>query len=44
LSRIPANRWGETSDLTGAYVFLSSPASDYINGTIITVDGGWMGR
>lgn len=44
LARIPANRWGETSDLTGAYVFLSSPASDYINGTIITVDGGWMSR
>jgi 2-dehydro-3-deoxy-D-gluconate 5-dehydrogenase len=44
LARIPAARWGETSDLTGAYVFLSSPASDYINGTIITVDGGWMGR
>lgn len=44
LSRIPANRWGETSDMTGAYVFLSSAASDYVNGTIITVDGGWMGR
>ena len=44
LARIPANRWGQTSDLTGAFVFLSSPASDYINGTIITVDGGWMGR
>jgi 2-deoxy-D-gluconate 3-dehydrogenase len=44
LSRIPAGRWGETDDLTGAYVFLSSPASDYINGTILTVDGGWMGR
>ena len=44
LSRIPAGRWGETSDLTGAYVFLSSPASDYINGTILTVDGGWMAR
>jgi 2-dehydro-3-deoxy-D-gluconate 5-dehydrogenase len=44
LARIPANRWGQTSDLTGAYVFLSSPASDYVNGTIITVDGGWMGR
>lgn len=44
LARIPAGRWGQTSDLTGAYVFLSSPASDYINGTIITVDGGWMGR
>ena len=44
LARIPAGRWGETSDLTGAYVFLSSPASDYINGTILTVDGGWMAR
>jgi 2-dehydro-3-deoxy-D-gluconate 5-dehydrogenase len=44
LSRIPAGRWGETADLTGAYVFLSSPASDYVNGTILTVDGGWMGR
>ncbi len=44
LSRIPANRWGVPQDLTGAFVFLSSPASDYINGTIITVDGGWMGR
>jgi 2-dehydro-3-deoxy-D-gluconate 5-dehydrogenase len=44
LSRIPANRWGTPEDLTGAFVFLSSPASDYINGTIITVDGGWMGR
>jgi 2-dehydro-3-deoxy-D-gluconate 5-dehydrogenase len=44
LSRIPANRWGTPEDLTGAFVFLSSPASDYMNGTIVTVDGGWMGR
>lgn len=44
LARIPANRWGETSDMAGAYVFLASPASDYVNGSIITVDGGWMGR
>lgn len=44
LSRIPAGRWGTPEDLTGAFVFLSSPASDYMNGTIITVDGGWMGR
>ncbi|HEU4470369.1 MAG TPA: SDR family oxidoreductase [Flavisolibacter sp.] len=44
LSRIPANRWGTPEDLAGAFVFLSSPASDYINGTILTVDGGWMGR
>ena len=44
LSRIPANRWGTPDDMTGAFVFLSSPASDYVNGTILTVDGGWMGR
>jgi 2-deoxy-D-gluconate 3-dehydrogenase len=44
LSRIPANRWGTPDDLTGAFVFLSAPASDYVNGTILTVDGGWMGR
>jgi len=44
LSRIPAGRWGKSSDLAGAFVFLSSPASDYMNGSIITVDGGWMGR
>ena len=44
LSRIPANRWGTPEDMAGAFVFLSSPASDYISGTIITVDGGWMGR
>ena len=44
LSRIPANRWGTPDDLTGPFVFLSSPASDYINGTILTVDGGWMAR
>jgi 2-deoxy-D-gluconate 3-dehydrogenase len=44
LARIPANRWGTPDDLAGAYVFLSSPASDYMNGSIITVDGGWMGR
>lgn len=44
LSRIPAGRWGTPEDMAGAFVFLSSPASDYMNGTIITVDGGWMGR
>jgi 2-deoxy-D-gluconate 3-dehydrogenase len=44
LSRIPASRWGTPEDMAGAFVFLSSPASDYMNGTIITVDGGWMGR
>ncbi len=44
LSRIPANRWGTAEDMAGAYIFLSSPAADYVNGTILTVDGGWMGR
>jgi 2-deoxy-D-gluconate 3-dehydrogenase len=44
LSRIPAGRWGNPDDLAGAVVFLASAASDYVNGTILTVDGGWMGR
>ena len=44
LDRIPAQRWGSANDLKGATVFLASKASDYVNGTIITVDGGWMGR
>ena len=44
LSRIPAGRWGDPKDLAGGFVFLSSPASDYVNGTILTIDGGWMGR
>ncbi len=44
LSRIPAGRWGTPEDMAGAYVFLSSAAADYVNGTILTVDGGWMGR
>jgi len=44
LERIPAGRWGQPQDLGGAAVFLSSPASDYINGFTIAVDGGWLGR
>ena len=44
LERIPAGRWGEPSDLAGAAVFLASPASDYISGEVLVVDGGWMGR
>jgi 2-deoxy-D-gluconate 3-dehydrogenase len=44
LARIPAGRWGAPSDLAGAFVFLASPASDYVNGAILTIDGGWMGR
>jgi 2-dehydro-3-deoxy-D-gluconate 5-dehydrogenase len=44
LERIPAGRWGEPSDLGGAAVFLCSSASDYVNGHVLLVDGGWMGR
>ena len=42
--RIPAGRWGEPEDLGGAVVFLSSRASNYVNGHVLVVDGGWMGR
>jgi len=44
LERIPAGRWGEPSDLGGAAVFLCSAASNYLNGHVLVVDGGWMGR
>ena len=44
MSRIPAGRWGEPDDFKGATIFLASKASDYVHGTILTVDGGWMGR
>ncbi len=44
LARIPAGRWGEPEDFEGPVVFLSSAASDYVHGTVLTVDGGWMGR
>ncbi len=44
LDRIPAGRWGRPEDFAGATVFLASGASDYVHGTILTVDGGWMGR
>ncbi len=44
LSRIPAGRWGEPDDFKGPIIFLASSASNYINGIILTVDGGWMGR
>ncbi|HMI62288.1 MAG TPA: SDR family oxidoreductase [Puia sp.] len=44
LDRIPAARWGEPDDFRGPVVFLASAAADYVHGTILTVDGGWMGR
>jgi len=44
LERIPAGRWGQASDLGGAAVFLASPASDYVSGITLPVDGGWLGR
>jgi len=44
LERIPAGRWGTPDDLKGAIVFLASSASDYLNGAIIPVDGGWLAR
>ncbi|WP_033923393.1 2-dehydro-3-deoxy-D-gluconate 5-dehydrogenase KduD [Sphingomonas sp. 37zxx] len=44
VERIPAGRWGDASDLGGAAVFLASSASDYVNGHILAVDGGWLAR
>ena len=44
LERIPAGRWGEPGDLAGATVFLASRASDYVCGTVVPVDGGWLAR
>lgn len=44
LDRIPAGRWGTPDDLMGTIVFLCSDASNYLNGSVVTVDGGWMGR
>lgn len=44
LERIPAARWGEPEDLQGAAVFLASHASDYVNGHVLVVDGGWLAR
>ncbi|AWH51731.1 2-deoxy-D-gluconate 3-dehydrogenase [Stenotrophomonas sp. ESTM1D_MKCIP4_1] len=44
LERIPAGRWGTPEDLAGAAVFLASSASDYINGAVLPVDGGWLAR
>jgi 2-deoxy-D-gluconate 3-dehydrogenase len=42
--RIPAGRWGTPADLVGAVVFLASAASNYVNGHVLAVDGGWLAR
>jgi 2-deoxy-D-gluconate 3-dehydrogenase len=44
LARIPAGRWGVPGDLAGAAVFLAAPASDYVHGVVLPVDGGWLAR
>jgi len=44
LDRIPAGRWGTSNDVKGVAVFLASHASDYVNGHVLVVDGGWLGR
>ncbi len=44
LERIPAGRWGDPKDIAGAAVFLASSAADYVNGHVLAVDGGWLGR
>jgi 2-deoxy-D-gluconate 3-dehydrogenase len=43
-ARIPAGRWGTPDDLVGAIIFLSGSASDYVHGTVLPVDGGWLAR
>jgi 2-dehydro-3-deoxy-D-gluconate 5-dehydrogenase len=44
LERIPAGRWGKPEDVAGAFVFLAAPASDYVHGIVLPVDGGWLAR
>jgi 2-deoxy-D-gluconate 3-dehydrogenase len=44
VDRIPEGRWGQAEDIAGGCVFLASGDSDYLNGTVLNIDGGWMGR
>ena len=44
VERIPENRWGRPEDIAGGCVFLASPEADYLNGAVISIDGGWLGR
>ncbi|MCZ8515421.1 2-dehydro-3-deoxy-D-gluconate 5-dehydrogenase KduD [Paenibacillus filicis] len=44
MERIPAERWGRAEDMVGAVIYLASPASDYVHGHVLAVDGGWLGR
>lgn len=44
INRIPTGRWGNPEDLVGTVIYLATDASNYVNGTIINVDGGWMAR
>jgi 2-deoxy-D-gluconate 3-dehydrogenase len=44
LARIPEGRWGDAEDIAGGCVFLASADSDYLNGTVLNIDGGWLGR
>lgn len=44
IDRIPAGRWGQPEDIVGVAIFLASKASDYVNGIVIPIDGGWLGR
>jgi 2-dehydro-3-deoxy-D-gluconate 5-dehydrogenase len=44
LERIPAGRWGEPEDVAGVFVFPALPASDYVHGIVLPVDGGWLAR
>lgn len=44
MDRIPEGRWGEPEDIAGGCVFLTSPAADYLNGTVLNIDGGWLAR